>query len=258
MAPSGPLYRRIADDLREQIRTGAYLPGGRLPSEPDLMDAYGASRNTIRLALAALVNEGLVATEHGRGTFVRERRALTYHAARAERADRKSAEQGDAYVEEVREAGREPTQTFAMRIEPAGPEVCSRLHVEQDDLVVVRKVVRYVDGQPWSDQDSWYPMDIAEQAGLAVAHDLPQGTIRAMADAGHVEIGHVDEITARMPAPDEARTLDLAPGVPVVVYIRTAWTDKRPVRVTRTVFPADRNRIVYELGDLRAYEAEPS
>jgi GntR family transcriptional regulator len=52
------------------------------------MEKYQASRNTIRLALAALVNEGLVVTEHGRGTFVRERRALTYHAARAERADR--------------------------------------------------------------------------------------------------------------------------------------------------------------------------
>src|SRR5438067_1971651 len=110
-----------------------------------VLDRFQASRNTVRLALAALVNEGLVATEHGRGTFVRERRTLTYHAARAERADRKSGE-SDAYVNEVREAGREPSQTFALRIEPAGAEVCSRLHVEQDTLVVLRKVVRYVHG----------------------------------------------------------------------------------------------------------------
>jgi GntR family transcriptional regulator len=97
-------------------------------------------------------------------------------------------------------------------------------------------------------------MDVAEQAGLAVPHNLSPGTVRAMANVGHVEIGHVDELTARMPAPDEIRTLDLAPGVPVLVYVRTAWTDSRPVRVTRTIFPADRNRIVYELGDLRAYD----
>jgi GntR family transcriptional regulator len=221
------------------------------------MEKFQASRNTIRLALAALANEGLVATEHGRGTFVRERRVLTYHAARAERADRPSSWQTDAYFDEVREAGREPSQTFSLRIEPAGPDVCARLHIEQDKLVVLRKVVRYLDGQPWSDQDSWYPVDVAEQAGLTSPHDLPQGTIRAMANAGHVEIGHIDELTARMPSPDEVRTLSLAAGVPVMVYVRTAWTNERPVRVTHTIFPADRNRIVYELGDLSAYEDEP-
>jgi GntR family transcriptional regulator len=222
------------------------------------MESFQASRNTVRLALADLANEGLVATEHGRGTFVRERRVLTYHAARAERADRQSSWHTDAYVDEVRQAGREPSQTFALRIEPAGPEVCARLHVEQDDLVVLRKVTRAVDGQPWSDQDSWYPMDVAEKAGLAKPHDLPQGTIRAMADVGHVEIGHVDELTARMPTPEEARTLALASGVPVMVYVRTAWTNERPVRVTRTIFPADRNRVVYELGELDAYDGKQS
>lgn len=258
MAQTGPLYRRIAEQLRTEITTGKYTAGQRLPTEPDLMEKFGASRNTIRLALAALANEGLVATEHGRGTFVRERRSLTYHAVTAERADRASSWQTDAYFDEVRQAGREPSQTFTMRVEPATADVAARLHVEEDDLVVLRKIVRQVDGQPWSDQDSWYPMDVAEQAKLAVAHNLPQGTIRAMAGAGHVEIGYVDELTARMPSPEEARTLSLATGVPVMVYIRTAWTNARPVRVTRTIFPADRNRIVYELGDLDAYDGKLS
>ncbi len=91
-------------------------------------------------------------------------------------------------------------------------------------------------------------------AGLTVRHDLPRGTIRAKADVGHLEVGYVDELTSRMPSPEEARTLALASGVPVMVYVRTAWTNERPVRVTRTIFPADRNRVVYELGDLSAYD----
>ena len=41
-------------------------------------------------------------------------------------------------------------------------------------------------------------MDIAQQAGLLVPHDLPRGTVRAMAEHGHVEIGYRDEITTRM------------------------------------------------------------
>jgi len=106
-------------------------------------------------------------------------------------------------------------------------------------------------------QDSSYPMDIAQQAGLLVPHDLPRGTVRAMAEHGHVEVGYRDEITTRMPTPDEAQTLDLAVGVPVLAYVRTCYTKERPVRLTETIFAGDRNRLVYELGDLDAlYERD--
>jgi GntR family transcriptional regulator len=91
-------------------------------------------------------------------------------------------------------------------------------------------------------------MDVAQAAGLVTPDDIPEGTIRAMARAGHVEVGHVDEITGRMPTPAEAQTLDMGTGVPLLVYVRTAWTAERPVRLTRTLFPADRNRLTYELG----------
>lgn len=250
------LYRRIAADFRQAITAGELRPGAQMPTEAELMQRYGVSRNTVRLALAALTNEGLVTSSGGRrGTYVSDRAPLSYHAARAERTDRPSTEKADAFVDEVRAAGREPSQTFSLRIEPSAGPVAERLLVDQDDLVVLRKVVRFVDGQPWSDQDSWYPMDVSEAAGLTTPRDLPHGTIRAMAEAGYVEAGWRDEVTARMPSPDEARTLDLSPGVPVMVYVRTAYTDTRPVRCTRTIFPADRNRIVTELGDLRALDA---
>ena len=244
------LYRRIAADFRQAITAGELRPGAQMPTEAELVQRYGVSRNTVRLALAALTNEGLITSSGGRrGTYVSDRATLSYHAARAERADRPSTEKADAFVDEVRAAGREPSQTFVLRIEPAAGPVAERLLVDQDDLVVLRKVVRFVDGQPWSDQDSWYPMEVSDAAGLTPPRALPAGTIRAMPEAGSV--AH----TARMPSPDETRTLDISPGVPVMAYVRTAYTDTRPVRCTRTIFPADRNRIVTELGDLRALDA---
>jgi len=76
-------------------------------------------------------------------------------------------------------------------------------------------------------------------------------------DHDHVEVGHVDEITTRMPTPGEASTLELGSGVPVLEYVRTAYTKERPVRLTKTVFAGDRNRLVYELGQLEAlYEQD--
>jgi GntR family transcriptional regulator len=74
-----------------------------------------------------------------------------------------------------------------------------------------------------------------------------------MAAKGHEEIGYVDELTTRMPRPDEARKLALATGTPVLVYVRTTYSDARPLRLTVTIFAGDRNRVVYELGDLAAY-----
>jgi len=253
--PITPLYRRIADQLREEITSGRLGPGSRLPTEEELQQQHGGvSRNTIRNALRELAAEGLIETATRRGTFVRQHRTLTYHAVSAERADRPSSEGRDAFYDEVHAQGRSPSQDFAMVIEPADAGVAARLRVAEGDLVVARSVVRYVDKRPWSDQISYYAMDIAEQAGLIVAQDIPDGTVRAMARAGHEEVGVVDEITSRMPTPEEARVLDItAAGVPVLLYWRTTYSTSRPLRVTRTMFPADRNCIVYELGELVAY-----
>ena len=65
-------YQQIADRLRDQIWSGTLGPGERLPSEPDLVREHDASRNTVRLAIALLTNQGLVVTRQGLGTFVVE------------------------------------------------------------------------------------------------------------------------------------------------------------------------------------------
>ena len=254
MAREGMLYRGIADEIRNRITSGEIAPGTKLASGSQLMEQYGASRTTIRLAMAALENEGLIATEQGRGSYVREWSSLTHHATRAERVDR-PASSTDAFVAEAREAGFEPSTSFSMHIEPAVAEIADRLQIPIDSFVVLRRVVRYLDGQVNSRQDSWYPKDLAEEVGLNVPHDIKEGTIRTMAAAGFKEVGYIDEVTARMPSPDDQETLDVATGVPVIVQQRTAWTTTRPTRVTRVTMPADRNRISYEIGNLNAYEA---
>jgi len=255
--PTTPLYRRIAAELRAAITTGQYPPGSRLPTEQELGNRYKVSRNTIRLALGLLANEGTITSTPGRGTFVRDRVVLTYHASRAEAADRPDDWHTDAYFTEVKQQGRQPSQSFSMRVEPASLAVAQRLEINEGEAVVVRRMLRYVDGEPWSIQDSSYPMNIAQECGLLVPHDITRGTVRMMADHGHVEVGHRDEITTRMPTPEETDTLDLGIGVPVLVYARTAYTKARPVRLTETVFAGDRNRLVYEMGQLDAlYERD--
>ncbi|WP_433344764.1 GntR family transcriptional regulator [Micromonospora sp. CA-111912] len=66
-----PRYRTIAGELRSRIEEGAISIGALLPTEGALMAEFKASRGTVRQALAALREDGLVATAPGRGTFVR-------------------------------------------------------------------------------------------------------------------------------------------------------------------------------------------
>jgi LacI family transcriptional regulator len=67
---SEPLHARITARLRDDVRGGLFSPGDRLPSEIDLARQLGVSRGTVRQALVALLDEGLLQTLPGRGTFV--------------------------------------------------------------------------------------------------------------------------------------------------------------------------------------------
>lgn len=65
-----PDYQRIADDLREQIRSGRLKPGDKLPSKRELRDIYGTSAQPVDAALFMLRTEGLIEGRQGKGTFV--------------------------------------------------------------------------------------------------------------------------------------------------------------------------------------------
>lgn len=67
---SKPKYARIVETLAAMIRQGSYLPGDRLPSDEELVEQHGASRNTIVRALSDLRDAGLVERIQGAGTFV--------------------------------------------------------------------------------------------------------------------------------------------------------------------------------------------
>jgi DNA-binding GntR family transcriptional regulator len=68
-----PSYRQLAAQLRERIRDGRIGPRAALPSITQLTGETGLAVNTVRHAIAVLVDEGYAYTVPGRGTFARER-----------------------------------------------------------------------------------------------------------------------------------------------------------------------------------------
>ncbi|MEW9550968.1 FadR/GntR family transcriptional regulator [Nonomuraea sp. NPDC050783] len=69
--------QQLVDTLTARIQEGVIRPGERLPTESDLVAAYGVSRTVVREAVARLKAAGLVETQHGRGSFVLARPSTT-------------------------------------------------------------------------------------------------------------------------------------------------------------------------------------
>ncbi|MEZ3180839.1 GntR family transcriptional regulator [Streptomyces pimonensis] len=68
----GPVtpYRQLAEILKARIARGDWAPGRPIASETRLVQEYGLARSTVRRAIAVLVEEGVVWTVQGRGTYV--------------------------------------------------------------------------------------------------------------------------------------------------------------------------------------------
>jgi multiple sugar transport system substrate-binding protein len=68
-----PIYHQLKTLIREQIESGTWRPGDRIPTEQELCQSYNISRSPVRQALNELAYERLVVRRPGLGTFVNSR-----------------------------------------------------------------------------------------------------------------------------------------------------------------------------------------
>lgn len=248
-----PLYLQIADDLEEQIRSGDLSPGSQLPTEDDLRDKYRSSRNTIRDAVKRLVGQGLVETRPGQGTFVTTKVDPFVTVLTGDPKVGISIGEGVTYLSEVEAEHRRPRVTTPkVEVQPAREVVARRLRVAASTQVVSRHEERYIDDVPWSLQTSFYRMDFATRAPrLLMAEDIAQGAVQYLAETvGLEQIGYRVWITARRPDSNEQRFFRISHDSAVFEIFRTGFDQhKKPMRVTVTVFPADRNQFIVNVGD---------
>jgi GntR family transcriptional regulator len=243
-------YQQIADRLRDQISAGELGPGERLPSEPDLVRDYDASRNTVRLAIALLTNQGLVVTRQGLGTFVLEP-ARPFTALLSGATDSPGSHHADTGLPVVGSAADEPeTSRLLVETSSAGKSAAAKLHIGEGEPVVIRRSQRYIGGVPWLLIASYFPMDLARGTALEQAGNIDQGSIRLLAEHGHQQVGFMDEIGARMPDAREFDFFHLTTGTPVIVVNRTAYSADRPIRMTRYIYRSDRVRLAHEVGTI--------
>jgi GntR family transcriptional regulator len=252
---AGPLYRQIAEDIRRKINSGELEPGSQLPTEDELMEEHHASRNTVRGAIKELAISGLVITLHGKGTFVAERVNPLVTTLTTDPTTGRGGGEGIVYTAEALASGRNASaQCLTVEIQKATRRVASALHIQEGSDVISRNQERLVDGRPWSLQTSFYPRPLQEDAPrLQDPEDFENGTVDYLRECGIEQAGYRDTIGVRSPNPEETRFFDLpADGrIQVVEIFRIAFDQHQErARLTVTVYRADRNRFVINVGDV--------
>ena len=125
-----PAYAQLVRILLGQIAAGVFRHGDRLPSEAQLCERYGVSPMTVRRVVNILADQGVVATEQGRGTFVRPLKlsTATFDLGRLEQL--------------FRDEGQSTVKLLEARITPATERTARKLAIEVGNRTVfIRRLI---------------------------------------------------------------------------------------------------------------------
>lgn len=229
------LWQHIAETLSAEIRSAAYGPGEKLPTELELAERFGVNRHTVRRAVASLQDIGLVRIEQGRGTFVQED-IVDYPLSSRTR-----------FSEIVKRQARNPSGTLLRKATlPADETVAQRLAIPAGAPLALIETLGLVDGIPISLAAHHFPLD--RFPDLFKAYDAEQKVTPMLRRLGVADyLRKSTKIISRLPDSYEMRHLRLARTTPVIC-LESVNVDEQgvPIEFGYSRFSSARVQIVVE------------
>lgn len=229
------LWRQIARQIEHDIRAQVLRPGDKLPTEWELTARFGVNRHTVRRALSALAEEGVVRAEQGRGTFVQEG-LIDYHITRRTR-----------FSDTIRAQDREPEGVLISSSEDrADTRIASLLRIPVGSITIAIEALRRADGHAVSVATHIFPKERFPHI-LEAYRDLGSIT-KALSVAGIGDYTRsLTRVSARLPSPEETRILQVPKTRPLLVT-ESVDVDSEgvPIEFGIARFPADRVQLVFE------------
>lgn len=223
------LWSAIAIALTDEITSSHYRPGDKLPTEAALSARFGVNRHTVRHALSALVERGLVHSRRGAGVFVTQR-PTDYPLGRRVR-----------FHQNVLAAGQTPSRRISRtETRPCDAGEAKALRLQAGEAVQVVEGVSLADGQPIAAFRSVFPA--ACFPGLLEAVRETGSITRALATLGLTDYTRKEtRLTAQLADPVLALALAVRPGSPVMRTVAVnVDPGGRPVELGTTWFAGER------------------
>jgi GntR family phosphonate transport system transcriptional regulator len=228
------LWRRIADAIRLDIVGGKLGRGDKLAGETALAERFAVNRHTVRRALAALAEDGVVRAEQGRGTFVAEAKRLSYRIGKRTRLS-------EGLAGQARNLER---RLLSSRIDNASVVVAAALKLRPGAKVVRIETLSLADGRPVSRATGW--LDYRRFADFPERFETARSVTAAFRGFGVADYQRLStHISARHADAEETRLLRLAPGgIVLVSEAIDAELEGRPLQYALTRFPAERMELI--------------
>jgi GntR family phosphonate transport system transcriptional regulator len=228
------IWRQIQESLETEV-IEALEPGDKLPTEQELAARFGVNRHTVRRALGALEEKGLVRIEQGRGTFVHER-VLDYAVGKHTR-----------FTQNLTRQSREPRGVFlgAQEVE-ADAKVAEALEIPVGTPVLRVTRAGHADGRPVTVADHYFPLPRFK--GLEKQFEENASITESLAAMGVPDYTRKrTRILARMPSGVDADRLRQPKGRPVLITEGVnVDSEGRPVDFGVTRWASDWVQIVVE------------
>jgi GntR family phosphonate transport system transcriptional regulator len=231
------LWKQIAEQLEEAIVKGTYQPGGKLPTEHALADAYGVNRHTVRRALGVLSEKGIARVEQGRGSFVQES-VIDYRLKKRTRFSENIASQNGI-------AGGSLLRSEEV---PALGAVARELGLRKGSPVIVLEILRNANDRPIDVATHYFAK--ARFPGMDAAYRSTGSISLALAECGLSDYTRkLTRVTARIARSEDARLLQQAPNRPILMTESVNVDgDGRPVEYCVARFASDRVQLLVEPG----------
>jgi GntR family phosphonate transport system transcriptional regulator len=227
------LWRQIERILEQDIEAKTFAPTNQLPTEKELAERFGVNRHTLRRAMAALEDKGLVQIKQGHGTFVSED-ILDYLIGERTR-----------FSENVSRQRRHASGTLiATKTAPAEERIAERLKLGRGATCLSIETVRYLDDRPISFAEHFF--DAHRFDGLAAHFEEHNSMTGALKHYGIIDYTRGETIIiARMPNGYEAHHL-IQPRTRPILVSESVDLDPsgHPFAVNISRFAADRVQFV--------------
>jgi GntR family transcriptional regulator len=229
-----PFYFQLAALLEQEIVSGRWAPGHRLPSEPEIARRFGLSRTTIRQALGRLEQEGLITRRKGHGTFVAETRPRSWLLQSS----------GGFFQDEVERLGRSVTSVVRRTIAGGAlpPWAAAALGLAEREGGTLERV-RSIDGLVAMVVLNHLPPDLAR---AVLPLDDPNESLYArLAERTGVQAAGGRRVVEAVAADRRlAGLLEVAVGSPLVYVESVTWDrNLRPFDCYQSWLRSDRMRI---------------
>ncbi|HEY8456764.1 MAG TPA: GntR family transcriptional regulator [Actinopolymorphaceae bacterium] len=237
--PSLQVYRTIA----AAIASGTFPPGSRLPSERELSSSLAVSRATLRVALRALYDDGLLEPTHGSG----------WHVIAPPSVVEEGQEPPLSFTEMAASRGlRASAEVLHQGTRPSTLDEAEVLGIAPGSELFCLDRLRKLDDMPVALASACLP---AAAVAAAIHLDYRTRSLYAtLREACGIRPARADYVlSARGATAEEARRLDMAEGAAVLVGKYTCFDDQdRPFELGHIIYRGDRYRFRTVLRDRRA------